>query len=424
MADEVAIKFGADLSGALDAAATLKQALAGIAEPIPRLKASFAELDAAMQPKAALAALAQFRAQMQQLVSERAISLRQALGFDIEYTAQLNDEERARLEAVLAADTATVADKTRAFGQLLDLSARYSADVARDQQKLADTAAREADRLARPFRQAFAEIGLGWQRAAVGLIEGTLSFRGAALEAARAVERGFVSMTETVISKAAAGPLASLLGQPAARAGEGVADVLGNTASRWIFGMPQQLGEAAATAANTAALNANGASWSPNLTWQYSLTDSDFLPWQETAEGGSDPVLLTRADPAQATNWLSLEYMDAGNSYNPQVVAAYDQGLVDQYGLRSEPSIQAHEFTNPTSAAVSAQLLLQRRAYIRNTYRFKLGWRYALLEPMDIVLISDAALGLVNAAVRITEIAEDDNGELTVTAEEIPGLTP
>jgi trimeric autotransporter adhesin len=259
VADEVAIKFGADLSGALEAVATLKQALAGIAEPIPRLKTSFAELDAAMQPKAALAALAQFRAQMQQLVSERAISLRQALGFDIEYTAQLNDEERARLETVLAADAATVADKTRAFGQLADLSVRYSAEIARDQQKLADTAGREADRLARPFRQAFAEIGLGWQRAAEGLIEGTLSFRGAALEAARAVERGFVSMTETVISKAAAGPLASLLGASAPRVGEGVADVLGNAASRWIFGAPQQLGEAAASAANTAALTANTA---------------------------------------------------------------------------------------------------------------------------------------------------------------------
>ena len=43
---------------------------------------------------------------------------------------------------------------------------------------------------------------------------------------------------------------------------------------------------------------------------------------------------------------------------------------------------------------------------------------------MDIVLITDAALGLVGAPVRVTQIEEDDNGELTVTAEEIPGVTP
>lgn len=45
-------------------------------------------------------------------------------------------------------------------------------------------------------------------------------------------------------------------------------------------------------------------------------------------------------------------------------------------------------------------------------------------EPMDIVLISDSTLGLNGAAVRITQIEEDDNGELTITAEEIPGVTP
>ena len=172
-----------------------------------------------------------------------------------------------------------------------------------------------------------------------------------------------------------------------------------------------------------AALSANGAAWSPDLTWQYSLGDADFLDFGG-GRGGSDPVLLTRTDPAQATNWLSLEYMDQANSFNPQILPVFDQGLIDQYGLRSEPPIQAHSFTNPTSATVSAQLQLQRKAYVRNTYKFKLGWRYSLLEPMDIVLITDATLGLTGAAVRIIQIDEDDNGELTITAEEIPGVTP
>jgi hypothetical protein len=173
------------------------------------------------------------------------------------------------------------------------------------------------------------------------------------------------------------------------------------------------------------ALSANGASWTPNLTWQYNLGDADFLPWSDGGGAGdTDPVLLTRSDPSQATNWLSVEYLDASNSYNPQIIAAFDQGMIDVYGLRTEPSVQGHEFTNPTSATISAQLMLQRRLYVRNTYQFKLGWKYALLEPMDIVLITDAALGLVGAPVRVTQIEEDDNGELTVTAEEIPGVTP
>ena len=168
------------------------------------------------------------------------------------------------------------------------------------------------------------------------------------------------------------------------------------------------------------ALAANGATWSPHLIWQYSLGDGDFIDFG----GGSDPVLLSRADIAQTPNWLSIEYMDSVNSYNQQVLPVWDQGLIDGHGLHVDPSIQAHEFTNPVSAAISAQLQLQRRAYIRNTYKFKLDWRYSLLEPMDIVLLTDAALGLEEAPVRITQIEENENGELTVTAEEIPGVTP
>ena len=94
----------------------------------------------------------------------------------------------------------------------------------------------------------------------------------------------------------------------------------------------------------------------PNLTWQYGLGDDDFLDFG----GGSDPVLLDPRRPGQTTNWLGIEYMDSVNGYNQQVLPVWDQGLIDQHGIRSEPSIQAHEFTNPTSATISAQLQLQR----------------------------------------------------------------
>ena len=104
---------------------------------------------------------------------------------------------------------------------------------------------READRIALPYRHAFDEIGDGWRHAVTGLVEGTLSFRGAALEVAQSVERGFIRMLQTTASRAAAGPLASLLGQPAPAAGEGVGDVLGNAVGSWLFGAPQQLGAAA-----------------------------------------------------------------------------------------------------------------------------------------------------------------------------------
>ena len=66
------------------------------------------------------------------------------------------------------------------------------------------------------------------------------------------------------------------------------------------------------------------------------------------------------------------------------------------------------------------QLILQRGLYIRNTYVFKLSIEFCLLDPMDLVTLSDPALGLDKTVVRIVEIEEDADGALTVTAEEFP----
>lgn len=163
----------------------------------------------------------------------------------------------------------------------------------------------------------------------------------------------------------------------------------------------------------------NGTSWVSNFTWQYSFTDSDYINFGPT----SDPVIVTRLDPATMTNWLALEYYDSGNSFNTALVPTWDQSLIDQYGLRTEASVTGHEFTNPACANASVAYLLQRKAYVRTTVKFKVGWRFALLEPMDIILITDSYSGLSQSAFRITSIEEDDNWELTITAEEIPGIT-
>ncbi len=225
MADEVQIRFGADLGGAIGALNTLKQAIGGVTEPVLRLKTAFANTGAV------------FRADMQRMVAEHAISLRQALGFDIEYTARRSAEDRTRLEEVLASDAATLAEKSASYGQLVELSARYSAQLAQDETRLAEAARREADTMARPYRHAFDEIGAGWRSAVIGLVEGTLNFQTAGLRVAQSVERGFISMAQTVLSRAAAGPLASLLGLAAPAVGEGVGDVLGNALGGWLGGL-------------------------------------------------------------------------------------------------------------------------------------------------------------------------------------------
>ena len=258
MPEDVQIRFGAEIGGALSAIDTLKRAVTAAAVPVARLKTAFAEAGVAAQQSGS-AALTAFRADLQRMVAEHALSLQQALGFDIEYTARHSAEERARLAETLGKDAVGLAERAANYAELVELSGRYAAQLAQDQRRIAEVARREADRIALPYRQAFDDIGAGWRSAVTGLVEGTLTFQGAALRVAQSVERGFIGIAQTTLSRAAAGPLASLLGQAAPAAGEGVGDVLGNALGRALFGAPQQLGQAAAATANTAALAANTA---------------------------------------------------------------------------------------------------------------------------------------------------------------------
>jgi hypothetical protein len=157
---------------------------------------------------------------------------------------------------------ADVGDAVAAFGQLKQAIAAATQPVVQLQSAFADAgaaASREASRIAQPYTRAFAEIGDSWESAVAGLVSGTLTYQRAAQRVLQSVTRGFVDIAGTTLSRAAAGPLASLLGQAAPSASQGVGDVLGGALGHLLTGAPQQLGTAAATTANTAAISANTA---------------------------------------------------------------------------------------------------------------------------------------------------------------------
>ena len=159
------------------------------------------------------------------------------------------------------------------------------------------------------------------------------------------------------------------------------------------------------------ALSGNSRTYTPNITPVYDLTDDDFI-------GNDEPVRVSRKRDADAFNHVQIEYGNRANQYNVETVEAKDQANIELFGLRSEDAKKLHLFCDPTIAQHAAQLRLQRVLYVRNQYEFDLGWRYCLLEPMDIVTLTDEGLGLNQFPVRITAIKEDANGMLTVTAEE------
>ncbi|HXP29701.1 MAG TPA: phage tail protein [Stellaceae bacterium] len=184
-----------------------------------------------------------------------------------------------------------------------------------------------------------------------------------------------------------------------------------------------------------ATLSGNGKTYTP--PWSggpiYSLGDDDFLPNQGTASVGvsaftsDDPVVCARKRQSDALNDLKLEYLDRGNSYNPAIVEAKDDAAINLFGLRPADTKQLHFFCIEAAALASAQLQLGRQQ-IHNQYSFTVPWYFILLDPMDLIAITDAGLGLDAQLVRILEITENQQDwSLTITAEEVldgTGATP
>lgn len=162
-------------------------------------------------------------------------------------------------------------------------------------------------------------------------------------------------------------------------------------------------------------LSGNGVAYVPNLTPVYDLTDDDFI-----VSGAEDPLTVERKTNADAYNQIQVEYLDRANDYNIAVAEVKDQANIEQYGLRPKDAVKMHGICDAKVANHVAQLLLQRALYVRNEYEFKLGWKYCLLEPMDLVTLTDEGLGLDKTPVRIIEIEEDEEGVLTVKAEDFP----
>ena len=191
-------------------------------------------------------------------------------------------------------------------------------------------------------------------------------------------------------------------------------------------------------------MSGNGATYTPSTIALYSLGEDDFIV-QESSVGsnsgvtpgglalrsgggpitggfGDDPLHIARSTPADANNSIQIECLDRSNSYNTAIVETYDQASIDLYGIRRDTSLKAHAIVDPVNvASIVAQLALQRQLLFRNTHTFQLGWKHCLLEPMDLVQITDARLGADALTVRIIAVEEDDEGTLSISAEDFFG---
>lgn len=167
---------------------------------------------------------------------------------------------------------------------------------------------------------------------------------------------------------------------------------------------------------------ANGFTYTATTTPLYDLTDDDFIQ----ADGGDDPVKVTRQSQNDGMNSIQIEYAnrneepdplsDESRAYNPAIVAAKNDAEIILFGLR-QVKRDWHFFCLASAALMSGQLELGREA-VRNTYAFTVGPRFILLDVMDIITITDTTLGLSRYPVRIMEITENADKSLTMVAED------
>ncbi len=85
------------------------------------------------------------------------------------------------------------------------------------------------------------------------------------------------------------------------------------------------------------------ATYIPNVTPVYALTDSDFVD----EKGDKDPVQVERADIFSLPTVQRIDVLSRSNQYAAQPVEARDQSQIEIFGPRVGPAITAHEICDP-----------------------------------------------------------------------------
>jgi len=150
------------------------------------------------------------------------------------------------------------------------------------------------------------------------------------------------------------------------------------------------------------------------------MTIDDSLMLMQSSDAG--PLTVSRKDPAEAINRVTVEYSDRDSDYNTVTVNADDAAHIATYGLRPAPNVSADFITVGAVASRIADMRLARATGVLATYEWRMRSPGELLEPFDVVAVTDTALGLVDFPVRVTAVEEEDDTVFHIAAEDIPGL--
>ena len=160
----------------------------------------------------------------------------------------------------------------------------------------------------------------------------------------------------------------------------------------------------------------NGVQFTPQTNPIYDLDVDDFI-----SKEGEEPILIERPTVRDAPNRWTVEWANRGNFYNLEPLPEDDDWSIGNYGLNPASPMHLPFVTTQPVAQTVVNIAKNRGVYIRNTHKFKLSVAYCLLEPMDLVTVTDPFIYMANQTpVRILSIEEDDKMQLEFECEDFP----
>lgn len=169
----------------------------------------------------------------------------------------------------------------------------------------------------------------------------------------------------------------------------------------------------------------------PNLQPIYDLGPDDFQVADKNSKNAQPPVKVDRKDPSDHFNQVqlncSIRTTNGGVANSPAYQDTpyrwQDDASIGLAGIQAPNHTSSTEICLDSTAKVVVSLIGQRALYINNEYQFKLLYTFILLEPGDIVTLTEPNVALDKFIVRIKTVEEDENGYLSFTAEEfVQGL--
>ena len=159
----------------------------------------------------------------------------------------------------------------------------------------------------------------------------------------------------------------------------------------------------------------NGYTYTPKTTPAATLTWDDLLPPSEAeagSSGSSDPLQIAQRAPQDCWNYVQAQFNDRANDYNNALINEQNDAFIARYGQRLESPQNWDWITTEAAATWALNLRLKRQCYIRNTYKLWLSFRFAALEPMDLLVLP------TGEPVRITQVDIAPDGRRAIQAEQ------